>query len=1258
MRDFLPTLKIFVLLLAFVFSYNEKSFAQSKILANEITFEQSFSSGGTVPENALNDTPGSFARSVSNPGLLIGVGAVTGVLELQFPETRPAGSVSYIQIDGDENLFNALIGGSLGDALADVLGAIILGNQVITIEARNNTTTVLSRNSNQGFSTDAARLVQDKDGNFYLAVRPDQSYNRLRITNAATSLVGLFTGYTLDVYNAFFLDEEDTCGSPLFTSFDGSGVNLDLLDIGNSGVNDLGNAIDGDFETFSTISPGVLSLGGSLSQFFDFGSLSRENDEVQVTLSGTPSLLDLDLLGNIRFRAYNGTNVIFDQNLSALNTEILGLIQLDLLGLLADGNTVTIPIQPGASFDRFEIEVTAVLSVGLNESLRVHEVVQTPGRPNYENPEDASLLVCATDEVTLNVLSQSGETVNWYAQPIGGTVLESGNTFEIGNVSQRSVYYAGISREGCPIESARVPVTVDVDNNPKIGINGAQVFNLAIGESIQLPESVAFNEDGTEVGTDITALNGAPLQGEGMAGPFNSAGVFVYRVSAVGDNCTNFLDIVVNVQDFEDCPLVYSPEFANDGTEFTTSSLLGIQLGSVTNPENAVDGDLSTFSLLQETVGTTLLGLTGETAQFLKWNIQQAAGNTVTVKLGREYAGIAQAAAGIYIQAFDNGEAVGNRTFADVNLVSVLNGINEFNFTFVPTDFSGQPVSFDAVKVSLVPILNVDQRVRVYGAYTNIATVDAPVCEPFVRELQTGFVSLIGALDVASALTGVFNPERAVDGDLETFASINNAVGVNNYSKLEVAYNYPILVGDSLKITIGIPTGLLDLSLLEGLIIQRFIGNEAIGAPIDVNSSLLNLRLLTENSTGELSFVSDVPFDRIQILYGGLASVLEEVRIFEIEAIPNVSIEGEFFDEEDGVWKLEICEGDPIDFDEEECGEVRLFSEAEGGDEIDPSSISELERGEILNVYIQVNRFGCELDSQRRLLEISITGSAPPTGEAEQIFCETDSPTIADLIAEGEEIQWYDVEQGGTPLETDTPLVDGETYFASQTEEGECESIERFAVLVVISSTPAPTASALLQEFCFSDNASLAQIAIEGENIQWYSSETDQTPLPLNTLLEDGVTYFATQTDADSGCESLERLGITINLIDCEPDFAKLEITKVPGSATVVAGTELTYTITVANTGTAAATEVTVADALPEFTEFVSADNGGTLEGGTVNWNLGTLDAGENITLNLVLSVPSDVEAGTMIRNIAVVDSPDDPDGPIDNDPDPDDDVE
>src|SRR5699024_11788822 len=56
-----------------------------------------------------------YARLLASPGLLAGLASYKGVIELKFPDTRPAGSWSYVQIDGDVSLLRALLGGSLGE---------------------------------------------------------------------------------------------------------------------------------------------------------------------------------------------------------------------------------------------------------------------------------------------------------------------------------------------------------------------------------------------------------------------------------------------------------------------------------------------------------------------------------------------------------------------------------------------------------------------------------------------------------------------------------------------------------------------------------------------------------------------------------------------------------------------------------------------------------------------------------------------------------------------------------------------------------------------------------------------------------------------------------------------------------------------------------------------------------------------------------------------------------------------------------------
>ena len=65
-------------------------------------------------------------------------------------------------------------------------------------------------------------------------------------------------------------------------------------------------------------------------------------------------------------------------------------------------------------------------------------------------------------------------------------------------------------------------------------------------------------------------------------------------------------------------------------------------------------------------------------------------------------------------------------------------------------------------------------------------------------------------------------------------------------------------------------------------------------------------------------------------------------------------------------------------------------------------------------------------------------------------------------------------------------------------------------------------------------------------------------------------------------------------------------------AATVPSGTQLTYTITYGNSGTAAATGVVVAETIPVGTSFVSATSGGTHAAGVVTWNIGTVNAGVN----------------------------------------------
>ena len=88
-------------------------------------------------------------------------------------------------------------------------------------------------------------------------------------------------------------------------------------------------------------------------------------------------------------------------------------------------------------------------------------------------------------------------------------------------------------------------------------------------------------------------------------------------------------------------------------------------------------------------------------------------------------------------------------------------------------------------------------------------------------------------------------------------------------------------------------------------------------------------------------------------------------------------------------------------------------------------------------------------------------------------------------------------------------------------------------------------------------------------------------------------------------------------------------------NTTLKVGDELTYTIKYKNLEDAAAT-VTVTDAVPAGTEFVSADNGGVCENGTVTWNIADVASGTEGSVSFKVRVTIDA-VGHSIENQALV---------------------
>jgi len=206
-----------------------------EVSAQEIANSVIYSDNVKNPQNAIIFED-SFATLNSNSGLVLGLGAKTGILELSYPETLSAGTTSYIRLDFEDDILNTLLQGSLGELIADISSTLILGNHYFRIQPKFNNS-VLATYATDSFESDSNfRIVTDNMGNYYAAITPVSAYNRIKIEDITAGILGLSNRNSMDVYYVQYgFNNLSDCYKPAFTSANATGINLDALGLGNAG---------------------------------------------------------------------------------------------------------------------------------------------------------------------------------------------------------------------------------------------------------------------------------------------------------------------------------------------------------------------------------------------------------------------------------------------------------------------------------------------------------------------------------------------------------------------------------------------------------------------------------------------------------------------------------------------------------------------------------------------------------------------------------------------------------------------------------------------------------------------------------------------------------------------------------------------------------------------------------------------------------------------------------------------------------------
>ena len=186
---------------------------------------------------------------------------------------------------------------------------------------------------------------------------------------------------------------------------------------------------------------------------------------------------------------------------------------------------------------------------------------------------------------------------------------------------------------------------------------------------------------------------------------------------------------------------------------------------------------------------------------------------------------------------------------------------------------------------------------------------------------------------------------------------------------------------------------------------------------------------------------------------------------------------------------------------------IKWYTSSTGGNALAPATA--LTSG---SYYASQTINGCESQGRTQIQVIIYTTTAPAAA-ANQVFCYTSSPKISNLEVSGTGIRWYASTTSTTPLAYTTALLNGTTYYASQTLNG-CESVGRTAVTVQINTTTPPTPVAATQSFCY--QAKVSNLVVTGQPgavFSWYHNATTTIPLNSNQFITDGIYYVEQKVD-------------------------------------------------------------------------------------------------------------------------------------------------
>ncbi|WP_460805789.1 isopeptide-forming domain-containing fimbrial protein, partial [Microbulbifer agarilyticus] len=145
-----------------------------------------------------------------------------------------------------------------------------------------------------------------------------------------------------------------------------------------------------------------------------------------------------------------------------------------------------------------------------------------------------------------------------------------------------------------------------------------------------------------------------------------------------------------------------------------------------------------------------------------------------------------------------------------------------------------------------------------------------------------------------------------------------------------------------------------------------------------------------------------------------------------------------------------------------------------------------------------------------------------------------------------------------------------------------------------------------------------------------YRAEVTTDPAAQGTIAINEMAVFSSSLEDGRTGSDPERLYVDLTTESAQIVGIDLAVTKDDGGISAQPGDTVVYTIDYANLGDADSTGVVITDTLPDFVTFDSGNSsaGWILNGNTLTFDVGDLNAGESGTLQLAVIVDAPVPAG------------------------------